>query len=103
MAQLGIELELAVLLGALVVGASVFAAFEVETPAWRKLLKWSVMIALTLALTGPLGHWALAVPVAFGGLGLTYHVYWCRKNGIHPLRATPRRKYYELRGWKWPE
>ena len=103
MAQLGIELELAVLLGALVVGASVFAAFEVETPAWRKLLKWSVMIGLTLALTGPLGHWASAVPVALGGLGLTYHVYWCRKNGIHPLRATPRRRYYELRGWTWHE
>ena len=23
--------------------------------------------------------------------------------GIDPLRATPRRKYYELRGWTWPE
>ena len=103
MAQFGIELELAVLLSVLVVGASVFAAFEIETAAWRKMLKWSVMIGLTLALTRPFGHWALAVPIAFGALGLAFHAYWCGKHGIQPLRATPRRKYYELRGWSWPE
>ena len=24
-------------------------------------------------------------------------------HGIHPFRATPRRKYYERRGWTWQE
>jgi hypothetical protein len=37
------------------------------------------------------------------GLGLVVHLVWCRKNGIDPLRATPRRRYYEMRGWDWPE
>ena len=27
----------------------------------------------------------------------------CRKHGIHPLHATPRRRYYELRRWEWKE
>lgn len=100
---MGIELELAVLLGLVLVGMSVFAPFEVETPAWRKLLKWSLIVGLTIALYGPLGHGAALVPVAFAGAGAGFHLWWCRKNGIHPIRATPRRRYYELRGWTWHE
>jgi hypothetical protein len=41
------------------------------------------------------------VPVFFFGLGIAFHCWWCIKNDIHPLRATPRRRYYELRGWDW--
>ena len=29
--------------------------------------------------------------------------WWGRKHSIHPVNATPRRKYYQLRGWDWPE
>ena len=59
---MGIELELAVLLGILLLGSTTFAVFEVETPAWRKILKWSIVVGGTLALTVPFGHWALAFP-----------------------------------------
>jgi hypothetical protein len=103
MHELGIELELAVLLAMLLLGAEIFAPFEVETPAWRKILKWSIVIAVTLVLYRFIGHWAAVVPVVLGLLGLTVHYAWCVKNGIHPLRATPRRRYYELRGWKWQD
>ena len=103
MSELGIELELGLLLGLLLVGLGIFAAFEVETPAWRKILKWSIVIGLTLGLYGPIGHWAAVVPVLLAGIGGTVHWVWCRKNGIHPLHATPRRRYYELRGWDWHE
>jgi len=98
---MGIELELGILLGLVVVGASVFAPFEIETPAWRKLLKWSIVVGLTLVLYGPLGHVAAIVPLALATIGATFHVWWCQRNGIHPVRATPRRRYYELRGWAW--
>ncbi|MDH3222758.1 MAG: hypothetical protein OEO23_03510 [Gemmatimonadota bacterium] len=100
---MGIELELAVLLGLLVFGTSIFAPFEVETPPWRKLVKWSVVIGLTLALQGIVGHWALAAPGGLAALGLGVHFTWCRKNGIDPVRALPRRRYYQLRGWDWPD
>ena len=100
---MGIELELLVLLGLAILGPAAFAVFEVETPWWRKALKWFIMAGLTLGLYRLVGHWALAVPVGLGGLGTAFHFRWCRANGIDPLRALPRRKYYQLRGWSWPD
>lgn len=97
------EIELAVLLALIILGTGCFAVFEVETPWWRKVLKWSIVSGVTLLLARSIGHWALAVPVVLGLLGTIFHFWWCRKNGIHPLKARPRRRYYELRGWAWPE
>lgn len=96
-------LELAVLLGISIVGTSVFGVFEAETARWRRLLKWGFVTALTLWLHSRVGHWAVAFPVSLAALGLAFHFWWCRRNGIHPLHATPRRRYYTLRGWSWPE
>jgi hypothetical protein len=99
---MGIELELAVLLAFSILGQSTFARFEIETPATRKILKWFTMVALTLGLYRLVGHWALLVPLVMGVAGTTFHFIWCRRNGIDPIRATPARRYYELRGWTWP-
>ena len=103
MNQIGIELELAVLLVLAILGAEGFAPFEVEVPVWKKLVKWSVTIGITLGLYPLIGHGAALVPIVFALFGLYHHFDWCKKNGIHPIRATPRRRYYELRGWEWPE
>ena len=100
---MGIELELSVLLLVQTLGHSIFDPFEVETPAWRKITKWLVVALITVAVYRWAGHWALLVPAIGAGIGGTVHFVWCRKNGIDPIHATPRRKYYELRGWKWPE
>lgn len=99
---MGIELELAVLLVLVTVGASGFAVFEVETPVWRKLVKWLVVFLLTLGLYLAAGHWALVLPLAAGIAGLTFHFIWCRRHGIDPWTARPRQEYYRLRGWNWP-
>jgi hypothetical protein len=100
---MGIELELGVVLFIAVVGASAFAVFEVETPWWRKVVKWAFFALVTLGLYQLVGHWALVFPVAGVVAGSIFHVWWCRKHGIDPIRATPRRRYYQLRGWQWPE
>jgi len=100
---MGIALDLAVLLAIAVLGQSTFAVFEVETPAWRKVLKWTLVVALTLGLTQLVGHWALLLPLLGGCAGVAGHWTWCRRHGIDPLRATPRRRYYELRGWAWQD
>ncbi len=100
---MGVELEFYVLLALLTVGSSIFAVFEVETPRWRKVLKWLIISAGTVGLFYAVGHLAILVPVVAGGAGLIVHFAWCRKHGIHPIYATPRRKYYELRHWEWPE
>jgi drug/metabolite transporter (DMT)-like permease len=100
---LGIALDLSVLLAMAVLGPAFYAVFEVETPAWRKLFKWGLVIGVTLVLTQAIGHWALLVPVLGAAAGLTAHFAWCRRHGIDPVHATPRRRYYELRGWTWRE
>ncbi len=97
---MGIELELLILLAISVVGQSLFARFEIETPAWRKILKWFVVAAGTLALYSAVGHWALVLPILAGAAGTTFHFVWCGRHGIDPIKATPRRRYYELRGWQ---
>lgn len=100
---MGIELELGTLLAFAIIGQSSFARFEIETPALRKILKWLTLSGLTLLLYRYVGHWALALPSAIGVVGATFHLVWCRRNGIDPVRATPSRRYYSLRGWTWPD
>lgn len=58
---------------------------------------------LTLVTYYWIGHWALLVAIGPAFLGLIIHFKWCKANNIHPLKATPRKRYYELRGWQWPE
>jgi hypothetical protein len=100
---LGIALELSVLLAVAVLGSAIFAPFELETPAWRKVLKWGIVVGTTLGLAQVVGHWAVLVPVLGGVAGVAGHTVWCRRHGIDPVHATPRRKYYALRGWTWQE
>ncbi len=100
---MGIRLELATLLTLSVLGSGFFAVFEIETSALRKVIKWLILIGTTLLLYLAAGHWSLVLPVGAASAGAIFHFKWCRKNGIHPLRATPRRRYYELRGWTWHE
>ena len=100
---MGVELELFVLLVLLTLGMSIFTVFETETSRWRKVAKWSLLIAGTIALYSAVGHLAVLFPLFAVGIGGLVHISWCRKHSIHPIYATPRRKYYKLRGWPWPE
>lgn len=100
---MGIELEAFTLFAIHAVGTSVFGVFEAETPWWRLTLKWAIVAGLTVFLYGQFGHWALLGVLVPSLAGLIFHFVWCRKHGIHPLHATPRREYYALRGWEWHE
>lgn len=87
---MGIEVELAVLLAISVIGQSTFARFEIETPAIRKIVKWFIIIGLTLLLYRFVGHWALLLPVALGAAGTTVHFIWCRGTASIPSVPPPR-------------
>ena len=100
---MGVELELAVVLLIVILGSSIFAVFELETALWRKLLRWLMVAGGTVGLYYGVGHWALLLALVLGALGGAFHFVWCRRYGIHLLNATPREKYYELRGWTWPQ
>ncbi|MDX1394201.1 MAG: hypothetical protein R3195_07415 [Gemmatimonadota bacterium] len=100
---MGIEVELAALFVLHVLGTSIFGVFETETPWCRLAVKWGIVAGLTLAAYRWLGHWALTVVALPVMAGLAFHFTWCARNGIDPFDATPRRRYYELRGWEWRE
>jgi hypothetical protein len=99
---MSIDPELFALFMLCAVSSSLFDKFEVETPTWKKLARWSFAAALTLGAEFWIGHCALAVLAAFAILGSFVHFYWCSRNGIDPIGASPRQRYYELRGWSWP-
>lgn len=101
--HLGVELELGFLLVLQTVLITAFARFEVEGPVFRRVAKWLVIDAITVILYAIVGHWALVFPALSVLPGSVFHWIWCQRNGIDPLRATPRRKYYALRGWRWPD
>ena len=53
---MGIELELGFLLVLQLIGTEIFAPFEVETSPSKKILKWSIVIGLTLGFYRFIGH-----------------------------------------------
>jgi hypothetical protein len=98
------EKELLALLFINVMGYGVFGKFESHSPWWRSVLKWSAMVGIVWAVSTYFGQSvALFVLLAMTALAIVIHVLWCNKHGIHPIEATPRKKYFELRGWKWEE
>ena len=98
MTSFGIELELFILLLLSNLGIA-FAKFEIETQRWRKVFKWMILHGGTIGLYFFVGHWALVFPLLALGAGCIVHATWCMKHGIDPWNATPRERYYELRGW----
>jgi hypothetical protein len=94
------ELELITLYGLHHLGIAIFGKFELESPWWRWMLKWVIIVStITLLYTyfGHVGAFAFIL-IAFPAATI-FHFVWCKRNGIHPLKATPREKYYQLRGW----
>ncbi len=98
------EAELLALLIMQVAGLSIFGKFQSETPWWQMTFKWFMIIVITYMLFSFFGHVATFSALGFLLiLSLLIHFMWCKHHGIHPLKATPKRKYYELRNWKWTE
>lgn len=88
----------------LALGFAVFGKFQTEAPWWQLFLKWMAILGIAYLLYANFGE--IITFIVFGilvAMSLVIHVWWCVKNGIHPLKATPRKKYYALRGWTWKE
>ena len=96
-------LDLAVLLAIAVLGQSTFAVFEVETPAWRKILKWGIVIGLTLTLAAFVGHWALCPAARRRNRRCRRPHDLVSQARYRSAARDARRRYYDLRGWTWQE
>jgi hypothetical protein len=101
---MGIELEWFILLIISVLGNSIFRQFASGAPIWQLISKWLTTMGITYLLYQMGGHqWALGFLFSFLSLGIAVHFLWCGYHEIHPWRATPKAKYYALRGWKLEE
>lgn len=83
-----------------VLGFTLFGHFEEKTPKWRRLSKWAAYFGMTALIRRKPGRpWTFAWILGWPALGFVFHLWWCRRNGINPLTAEPKDRYYELRGW----
>jgi hypothetical protein len=96
-------MDVAVVATIFAVGNIVFGHWEAGTPKWRRLLKFALILGLTLAISAAFGRrWA------FGFLGLLaiapviIHMWWLPRHGINGWTGEPKEKYYAMRGWKYP-
>lgn len=96
-------MEVAVVATIFAIGNIVFGHWAAETPTWRRLLKFVVILGLTLAISAGIGRrWAFLF-LGLLGIGVVIvHAWWLPKHGINGWTGEPKEKYYALRGWKYP-
>lgn len=97
-------MEVAVVAIIFAVGNILFGHWEAETPKWRRVLKFVLILGLTLGLSAALGRlWAFSFLGSLALLALIVHGWWLpRRHGINGWTGEPKEKYYALRGWKYP-
>jgi hypothetical protein len=93
--------EIAIVAGIFAVGHILFGHFEEGTPKWRRVLKFFLVIGITILITKTVGRFWF-----FVFLGVMFippiiiHAWWLPKHRINGWTGEPKDKYYELRGWK---
>ena len=97
-------MEVAMVATIFAVGNILFGHWEVETPKWRRLLKFVIVLALTLLISRMSGRlWAFLFLGALAVAAVIVHAFWLPwRYGINGWTGEPKEKYYALRGWKYP-
>lgn len=95
--------EVAVVATGFAIGNILFGHFEERTPKWRRILKFIIVVGLTIGLSSLVGRrWTLTILALFLIAPLIVHAWWLPKHGINGWTGEPKDKYYALRGWKRP-
>ena len=95
--------EVAVVATGFAIGNILFGHFEEGTPKWRRILKFIIVVVLTIGLSSVAGRrWAFTILALLLIAPLIVHVWWLPKHGINGWTGEPKDKYYALRGWKRP-
>ena len=96
-------MEAAIVATIFAVGNLLFGHWEAETPKWRRLLKFVLILLLTVGISTSLGRrWAFLFLGLMGVAALIVHAWWLPRHGINGWTAEPKEKYYAMRGWKYP-
>ena len=89
--------DVAVFMSLFTVGSILFGHFEQHKPAWRRLLKPAMFVALLMALTQTVGRsWTYGVfGLIFVSAG-SFHFWWLSTHGINGWTGEPRAKFLAL-------
>jgi hypothetical protein len=79
----------------------VFGHFEEQTPKWRRVGKYVLILTIICLISYYFGRTVAMVFLAIPILPIFYiHGYYLpRKKGINGWTGEPKSKYYEFRGW----
>lgn len=95
--------EVAVVATGFAIGNILFGHFEEGTPKWRRVLKFVIVVGMTIGVSNLAGRrWAFLLLALLSIAPLVIHVWWLPKHGINGWTGEPKDKYYQLRGWKRP-
>ncbi len=96
-------MEVAVVAIIFAVGNILMGHWEAETPKWRRLLKFVVILGITLGISATVGKsWAFLFLALLALFAVIVHAWWLPRKGINGWTGEPKEKYYAMRGWKYP-
>ena len=97
-------MEVAVVATIFAVGNILFGHWQAETPKWHRVLKFVIVLALTVLISTTFGHlWAFLFVGTLVLAAAIVHGFWLPwRYGINGWTGEPKEKYYALRGWKYP-
>ena len=88
----------------LTAGNVLFRHFDPKLPLWRRVMKSAIALAITAAISCRFGHRGVLIAFGIAMLPLIYvHGIWLPRHGVNGWTGEPRKRYYELRGWEWPD
>jgi hypothetical protein len=89
--------DVAVISTVFAIGNILFGRFVEHQPRWRRVLKWGLVLGVTLVLAQTLGRaWAYGWMVVPALLALWVHVVWLPRHGVNGWTAEPRDRYRDL-------
>ncbi len=93
--------EVAVVSSIFAIGNIAFGHFEEQTPKWRRVGKFVLILLVIIAISFYFGRTAAMTLLALFFIPVLYiHLFYLpKKKGINGLTGEPKSKYYEFRGW----
>jgi hypothetical protein len=89
--------DVALFMSLFCVGSILFGHFEQHKPAWRRLLKPVIFLALLMTLAQSAGRsWAYGVLACLLCAAGSFHFVWLSRHGINGWTGEPKNRYLAL-------
>ena len=89
--------DVAIVSTGIAIGNILFGRFVEHQPRWRRVLKFGVLLGITVVLAQTVGRvWAYSWMVLPGALAVWAHLVWLPRHGVNGWTAEPRERYDRL-------